>query len=71
VRGLKGNLLVVHGSGDDNVHYQNTEVLVDSLVAAQRPFQLMVYPNRTHGIFGNGAPEHLFALLTRFVEQNL
>ena len=71
VRGLKGNLLVVHGSGDDNVHYQNTEVLVDSLVAANRPFQLMVYPNRTHGIFGNGATEHLYGLLTSYIEKNL
>ena len=71
VRGLKGNLLVVHGSGDDNVHYQNTEVLVDSLIAANRPFQLMVYPNRTHGIFGDGATEHLYGLLTSYIEKNL
>jgi len=70
-RGLRGNLLIVHGSGDDNVHYQNTEVLVDTLVAAQRPFQLMVYPNRTHGIFGGGSTEHLYALLTRYIEKNL
>jgi dipeptidyl-peptidase-4 len=71
VRGLKGNLLVVHGSGDDNVHYQNTEVLVDSLVAANRPFQLMVYPNRTHSILGGGATEHLYGLLTSYLEKNL
>lgn len=71
VRGLKGNLLVVHGSGDDNVHYQNTEVLVDSLVAAQRPFQLMVYPNRTHAILGGGATEHIYTLLTSYIEKNL
>jgi dipeptidyl-peptidase-4 len=70
-RRLRGNLLIVHGSGDDNVHYQNTEVLVDTLVAAKRPFQLMVYPNRTHGIFGGGATEHLYALLTAYLEQNL
>jgi dipeptidyl-peptidase-4 len=71
VHGLRGNLLIVHGSGDDNVHYQNTEVLVDSLVAAQRPFQQMVYPNRTHGIFGGGATEHLYALLTSYIEKHL
>jgi dipeptidyl-peptidase-4 len=70
-RRLRGNLLVIHGSGDDNVHYQNTEVLVDSLVAAERPFQLMVYPNRTHGISGGGATEHLFALVTAFLERQL
>ena len=71
VRGLKGNLLVVHGSGDDNVHYQNTAVLVDSLVAANRPFQLMIYPNRTHSISGGGTSEHLFGLLTSYIEKNL
>ena len=47
---LRGNLLVVHGSGDDNVHYQGTERLVNALVAANRPFTLMVYPNRSHCI---------------------
>ena len=71
VRGLKGNLLVVHGSGDDNVHAQNTAVLVDSLVAANRPFQLMIYPNRTHSISGGGTSEHLFGLLTSYIEKNL
>ena len=69
---LKGNLLVVHGSGDDNVHYQGTERLVDALVAANRPFTLMVYPNRTHGIFeGEGTRVHLYHLLTSFLMQNL
>jgi dipeptidyl-peptidase-4 len=71
VRGLRGNLLLVHGSGDDNVHYQNSEVLVDSLIAAQRPFQLMVYPNRTHSINSRGASEHLFELVTSYIEQHL
>ena len=47
---LRGNLLVVHGSGDDNVHFQGTERLINALVAANRPFTLMVYPNRTHCI---------------------
>jgi dipeptidyl-peptidase-4 len=69
---LRGDLLVVHGSGDDNVHYQGTERLVNALVAANRPFQLMVYPNRTHGIFeGEGTTLHLFSLLTRFVTEHL
>jgi dipeptidyl-peptidase-4 len=69
---LRGDLLVVHGSGDDNVHYQGTERLVNALVAANRPFQLMVYPNRTHGIFeGQGTTMHLFSLLTRFVTEHL
>ena len=69
---LRGNLLVVHGSGDDNVHYQGTERLVNALVAANRPFTMMVYPNRTHGIFeGEGTTLHLYGLLTRFLNSNL
>ena len=69
---LRGNLLVVHGSGDDNVHYQGTERLVNALVAANRPFSLMVYPNRTHCICeGDGTDLHLYSLLTRYLEQNL
>jgi dipeptidyl-peptidase-4 len=69
---LRGNLLVVHGSGDDNVHYQATERLVNALVAANRPFTLMAYPNRTHCICeGEGTTLHLFSLLTHYLEQNL
>src|SRR5579872_1688948 len=48
--GLRGHLLIVHGSGDDNVHYQGTERLVNRLVERGKPFDLMVYPNRTHAI---------------------
>jgi len=69
---LKGNLLVVHGSGDDNVHYQGTERLVNALVKYNRPFQLMVYPNRTHGIYeGEGTTLHLYSLLARFLTEHL
>jgi len=69
---LKAKLLVVHGSGDDNVHYQGTERLINALVAANRPFTMMEYPNRTHGIYeGQGTTLHLYSLLTRFVEENL
>jgi dipeptidyl-peptidase 4 len=70
-KNLRGKLLIVHGSGDDNVHYQNTEAMVNALVAANRPFQLMVYPNRTHSISGGTTRQHLFALLTAFVEERL
>ena len=70
-KNLRGKLLIVHGSGDDNVHYQNTEAMVNALVAANRPFQLMVYPNRTHSIAGGSTRQHLFTLLTKFVEENL
>ncbi len=70
-KNLRGKLLIVHGSGDDNVHYQNTEAMVNALVTANRPFQLMVYPNRTHSISGGATRQHLFTLLTKFVEENL
>lgn len=68
---LRGSLLIVHGSGDDNVHYQNTETMVNALVRAQRPFQLMVYPNRNHGIASDGAALHRFDLYTRFLAEHL
>jgi dipeptidyl-peptidase-4 len=69
---LRGNLLVVHGTGDDNVHYQNTEALVDALVAANKPFTMMAYPNRTHGISeGVNTSRHLFELLTRYLHTHL
>ena len=69
---LKGDLLVVHGSGDDNVHYQNTEALVNALVKANKPFQLMVYPNRTHCICeGEGTSLHLYSLLTKYLTEHL
>jgi len=69
---LKGQLLIVHGSGDDNVHYQGTERLVNELVADDKPFQLMVYPNRTHAISeGPGTSRHLYELLLRFLTTNM
>jgi dipeptidyl-peptidase 4 len=70
--GLAGKLLIVHGSGDDNVHYKGTEVLVNALVAAKKQFTMMEYPNRRHDISqGAGTTRHLFELLTRFLEQNM
>ncbi len=69
---LKGNLLIVHGSGDDNVHYQNTERVVNALVKANKPFSMMAYPNRSHGIFeGENTTLHLYSLLTRYLTSNL
>ena len=70
--GLRGDLLVVHGSGDDNVHFQGTEQLINALVAANKPFQMMEYPNRTHGIFeGRNTRVHLYNLLTRYLREHL
>ncbi|MGQ0639661.1 MAG: prolyl oligopeptidase family serine peptidase [Gemmatimonadaceae bacterium] len=69
---LKGNLLLVHGSGDDNLHYQGSERLVNDLVRHGKQFQLMVYPNRTHGIFeGEGTTVHVYSLLTRYLLERL
>ncbi len=68
---LKGNLLIVHGSGDDNVHFQNTEALVNKLISLNKPFRMMDYPNRTHGIFeGKNTSLHLYSLLTRYLYEH-
>ncbi|MGH7630662.1 MAG: S9 family peptidase [Gemmatimonadales bacterium] len=71
VAGLRGDLLLAHGSGDDNVHYQNTEVLVNALIAANKPFQMMQYPNRTHGLREGAARLHLFGTIARFLAERL
>ncbi len=70
-KNLKGNLLYIHGTGDDNVHYQNAELLINELVKNGKQFSLMSYPNRTHSISeGEGTVPHLFALYTRYLRQN-
>jgi len=72
VDGLKGDLLLIHGSGDDNVHFQNSELLINALVAADKPFQMMEYPNRTHCVCqGKNTTLHLFSLITRFLDEHL
>jgi dipeptidyl-peptidase-4 len=69
---LKGNLLIVHGTGDDNVHYQNAEYLINELVKNNKQFTMMAYPNRSHGIYeGLGTTLHLYTLLTNYLEKNL
>ena len=70
--GLRGKLLLVHGSGDDNVHYQGTELLVNRLVELGKPFDFMAYPGRTHALAeGAGTAFHLYSLLARYLEENL
>jgi dipeptidyl-peptidase-4 len=72
VSGKRGDLLLVHGGGDDNVHYQNSEMLINALVAANKPFEFMVYPNRTHCICqGKNTTPHLFDMMTRFLDRTL
>jgi dipeptidyl-peptidase-4 len=72
VSGFKGNLLLVHGGGDDNVHFQNSEILINALVAANKPFQMMEYPNRTHCICqSKNTTLHLFTLITGYLDEHL
>ena len=69
---LAGKLLLVHGTGDDNCHYQGTEALIDELIRHKKPFTMMAYPNRSHSIReGAGTTVHLRELLTRFLNENL
>ena len=71
-KNLKGSLLIVHGTGDDNVHYQGFEMLVNELVANGKSFEMMSYPNRSHGISeGRGTTLHLYSLFTRYLQEHL
>jgi len=70
--GLKGHLLIVHGSGDDNVHYQGTVLLVNKLISLGKSFDFMTYPGRSHGIFeGPGTTAHVYHLLARYLTEHL
>ncbi len=71
-KNLEGNLLIVHGTGDDNVHFQGTEKLINELIKYNRYFTMMAYPNRSHGIYeGEGTTRHLYELLTRYLMTNM
>lgn len=69
---LKGNLLLVHGTGDDNVHYQGTEALINALIATNKQFSMFSYPNRSHSISeGPGTQRHLLGLMTRYLHEKM
>ena len=69
---LKGNLLVVHGTGDDNGHYQGTELLMNELIAHNKHFTVMPYPSRTHAMSeGANTTRHFYGLLTRYLNEHL
>ncbi len=68
---LHGSLLLVHGTSDDNVHFQNTIQMTDALIKAQKQFRLMVYPDKTHGISGTSARTQLFHMMEDFWNQEL
>ena len=68
---LEGNLLIIHGTGDDNVHYQGAEALIDKLIAGGKKFSMMAYPNRSHGIReGEGTTRHLYGLMTDYLHEH-
>jgi dipeptidyl-peptidase 4 len=70
-KNLIGNLLYIHGTADDNVHYKNAEQLVNELIKNNKLFQFMPYPNRTHGIYeGEGTRKHLSAVVRDFILKN-
>ncbi len=68
---LRGNFLLIHGTGDDNVHYQNTVTLQNALIAANKQFDSFYYPNRDHSIRGGNTRFHLFRMMTDFLKTNL
>ena len=68
---LHGALLLVHGTSDDNVHFQNSIQMIDALIKAGKQFRLMIYPNKTHGIAGRDARTHLFTMIEEHFEREL
>ncbi len=71
VKNIKGNFLLVHGSGDDNVHYQNSMEMAKAMIMNNIPFEFMTYPNKNHGISGGLTRLHLYTKMLNFVKQNL
>lgn len=68
---LQGNLLLIHGTADDNVHWQNTAELISALVASNKQFDLMIYPDKNHSLSGGNTKYHEYKLITDFILENL
>jgi len=68
---LKGHYLLIHGSADDNVHVQNTMEMISALVKANKQFDLFIYPDKNHGIYGGNTRYHLYKKMTDFILDNL
>lgn len=68
---LKGDYLLIHGTADDNVHFQNAIEMTTSLVNANKQFELFNYPDKNHGIYGGNTRLHLYTLMTNFLNENL
>jgi dipeptidyl-peptidase-4 len=71
VEQLKGNYFLIHGASDDNVHEQNTMEMINALVRTNKQFDLFIYPNRNHGIYGGNTRNHLFTMLLEYTLKNL
>ena len=68
---MKGKYLLIHGSADDNVHYQNTMEMINAMVEADKQFDLFIYPNKNHGIYGGNTRNHLFNMMLNYIKENL
>ncbi|WP_081211836.1 S9 family peptidase [Salegentibacter sediminis] len=71
VEKLKGDYLLIHGGGDDNVHLQNTMRMVEALIQANKQFEWAIYPDKNHGIYGGNTRRHLYTKMTNFITENL
>ena len=68
---MKGKFFLIHGSADDNVHYQNSMEMINAMVKANKQFDLFIYPDRNHGIYGGNTRNHLFTMMFDYVLKNL
>ena len=68
---LQGKYLLIHGTGDDNVHFQNSAEWINALIKNNKQFDLMIYPDRNHGVSGGNTRYHLYTLMTNFWLENL
>lgn len=71
VKNIKGKYFIIHGSGDDNVHYQNTMEMISTLTEANVQFDMFIYPNKNHGIYGGNTRNHLFSMMLDYTLKNL
>jgi dipeptidyl-peptidase-4 len=71
VNKLKGKYLLIHGSGDDNVHVQNSMLMMEALIQANKQFDSQIYPDKNHGIYGGMTRIQLFNKMTNFIQNNL
>jgi dipeptidyl-peptidase 4 len=71
VKNIKGKYFLIHGSADDNVHYQNTMEMINALIKANIQFDMFIYPNKNHGIYGGNTRNHLFTMMLDYTLKNL